>query len=137
MTTYRTNRVTIRAGSNERITLTLKADQVAVNLTGYTEAKVYIKKLDGETVTIYSSLDSSPIVSFDADRTTGKIHIDPTTTTFTNDDDYLIGYVQVEAANGKLYAYEEDEEFGIVVRPRWTSTTSSSTTSSSTSTTTT
>jgi len=137
VTTYRTNRVTIRAGSNERITLTLKADQVAVNLTGYTEAKVYIKKLDGETVTIYSSLDSSPIVSFDADRTTGKIHIDPTTTTFTNDDDYLIGYVQVEAANGKLYAYEEDEEFGIVVRPRWTSTTSSSTTSSSTSTTTT
>ena len=135
MTTYLTNRVTIRAGSNERITLTLKADQVAVNLTGYTEAKVFVKNLDSSTVTIYSSLDSSPIVSFDADRTTGKIHIDPTTTTFTNDDDYLVGYVTVEAANGKVYAYEEDEEFGIVVRPRWTSTTSSSTSTTSSTTT--
>ena len=132
MTTYLTNRVTIRAGSEERITLDLKADRVATNLTGYTEAKVYIKKVDGSTVTIYSTLDVSPIVSFDADRTTGKIHFDPTTTTFTNDDDYLIGYVTVKSAAGKVYAYEEDEEFGIVVRPRWTSTTSSSTTSSTT-----
>ncbi len=135
MTTYLTNRVTIRAGSNERITLELKANQVAVNLTGYTEAEIFIKKLDGETVTIYSSLDSNPIVSFDADRTTGKVHVDPTTTTFTNDDDYLVGYVDVTAANGKVYSYEEDEEFGIVVRPRWTSTTSTSTSTTSTTTT--
>jgi len=132
VTTYLTNRVTIRAGSNERITLTLKADQVAVNLTGYIKVEIFIKKLDGSTVTIYSSLDSNPIVSFDADRTTGKVHIDPETTTFTNDDDYLVGYVDVTAANGKVYSYEEDEEFGIVVRPRWTSTTSSSTTSTTT-----
>jgi len=137
VTTYLTNRVTIRAGSEERITLELKANQVAVDLTGYTEAKIYTKRLDGETVTIYSTEDSSTIVSFDADRTTGKIHIDPTTTTFTNDDDYIVGYIDVTAANGKVYSYEEDEEFGIVVRPRWTSTTSTSTTSSSTSTTTT
>lgn len=134
MTTYRTNKVTIRAGSEERITLELKIDTTAVNLTGYTEVRVHMKKLDGSQVTIYSDLDPSSIVSFDSDRTSGKIHIDPTTTTFTNNDDYLVGYVIVVAASGKEYAYEEDEEFGIVVRPRFTSTTSSSTSSSTTTT---
>jgi len=132
---YRTNQVTIRAGSQERITLTLKADNVAVNLTGYTEGKVYLKKLDGNAVRIISTNDASPILSFDSDRTTGKLHIDPETDTFTNDDEYLVGYVDVQAASGKWYAFEEDEEFGLIVRPYFTSTTSSSTTSSSTSTT--
>ena len=138
MTTYRTNKVTIRAGSQERITLDLKADGNAVNLTGYKEARAFIRKLDGNAVAIYSTLDDTPILSFDADRTIGRLNLDPTLTTFTNDDNYLVGYVIVTASNDKEYAYEEDEEFGIIVKDQWTSTTSTSSTSTtSTSTTTT
>jgi len=137
VTTYRTNKVTIRSGSRERITFNLKSDNRPVDLTGYTAARVHLRKLDGETVTIYSTNDAGPLLSFDVDPTLGRLHLDPSPTTFTNTDDYLVGYIVVTSGSGKEYAYEEDEEFGIVVRPQWTSTTSSSTTSSSTTTSTT
>lgn len=134
MSNYRSNQEIIRAGSRERITFTLYVNTVAKNLTSATECRIHLNHLSNPVYTkIYSSADSVPIVSFDADRTTGRIHLDPASDTFKNGDELFSGYIDVKIG-GKWYAYEEDEEFGIMVRDALTTTTSSSTSTSTTTT---
>lgn len=128
MPNYRSNQEIIRAGSRERITFTLYADNQVYNLISATECEIRLKKLNNPSYTkIYSSADPVPIVSFDTDRASGKIHLDPAADTFQNGMGLLKGYINVKI-NNKWYAFEEDEEFGIMVRDNFTTTTSTSTT---------
>lgn len=128
MGNYRSNYSFIRAGSNERITFTLYVNNVIFNLTGYTIAEIRLKRLRDDHVVIFRTDASSPLLSFDNDLTTGRIHLDPESDTFQNTDGMWAGYINVIHSGGNVYSFEEDNFFGIEVRDTLETTTSTSTT---------
>ena len=118
---YRSNKITIRAGSQERITFILKINNQVYDLTNFVKATLRLKDIDSENISVYNTDDVDPILSFDDDLTSGKIHLDPKSDTFTNNVDYYAGYIDITHSNGKTYPWEEDEEFGIEVRDKFVS----------------
>ena len=112
------DKIEIRAGSRERITFTLYSDGVIVNLTDYSIAKLYMEdQVDKTTNIVYSTGDAVPILAFDGDKTTGKIHLDPAADTFDNTDTSFACYLEItHNSTTKTYPFREDDEFIIVIR---------------------
>ncbi|MHA1952321.1 MAG: hypothetical protein ACW96U_00025 [Candidatus Heimdallarchaeaceae archaeon] len=113
--------ITIRVGSQERITFTLKSDNQIVDLTNYTTARLVTLKLSGSTLKVYATDDASPLLSFDGDKTTGQLHFDPETDTFANDDGSFACYIIIVHNDTSEYSFLEDEQFTIKINNKYES----------------
>lgn len=112
------NAIEVRAGSEDYITFTLKADDIAIDLTSANKITLFLKNVTLDTIAEYATDDGSPKLFIFGIASNGQVQFKPDDTTFSNGD-YFSGYFVIEDGDNRDIPIPEDSEFHIKIRDKF------------------